>query len=118
MIFRHDRTLFARAAEVATGSSRMRVRVGAVVCKGHRTIASAHNVPGDTPKLPHYLGHAERRVLASARNNSTLYVARLGAYGGLMPSRPCAECWVSIELNGKVKQVVYWDGTDLIKEKV
>lgn len=118
MIFRHDRALFARAAEVAVGSSRLRVRVGAVVCKGHRTIASAFNVPGDTPKVPHYLGHAERRVLGNARNNSTLYVARLGAYGGLMASRPCDECWVAIELNGNIKNVVYWDGNEIVKEKV
>ena len=118
MIFRHDRTLFARAAEMATGSSRMRVRVGAVVCKGHRTLAGGFNVPGDIPKTPHYMGHAERRVLGHARNNSTLYVARLGAYGGLMPSRPCDECWVAIELSDKIKNVVYWDGTELVKEKV
>lgn len=89
-----------------------------MVCKGHRTIASAHNVRGNTPNVPHYLGHAERRVLREARNNSTLYVARLGAYGGIMPSRPCAECMVAIELNGNIKQVVYWDGEQLVKEKV
>lgn len=118
MIYRHDRTMFARAAEIATSGNHVRVRVGAVVSKGHRIISLAHNVRGETPNIPHYLGHAERRALGAARNKSTMYIARLGAYGGLMPSHPCAQCTVAIELNSKIKQIVYWDGTELVKEKV
>lgn len=47
-----------------------------------------------------------------------MYVARIDRAGALMPSVPCTACATQIELDGNVRRVVYYDGTQIKEVKV
>lgn len=99
----------------------MRVRVGAVVVVAGRA-KTGHNRYRNPPHIS-YLDssvHAEvsalRRAVRGGRNG-TIYVARLGARGRLLPSFPCRRCVPKLREAG-VKRIVWWDGHLWVASKV
>lgn len=118
VVTNRDRRRFSRAETVAFLGRHHRVRVGAVLFRGSRFLASAACVPGPDPHEPFYPGHAEARVLDSAKPKSTLYVARINLNNELMPSRPCPTCLLSLVLDGNVSTLVYFDGEQIRKTKI
>lgn len=118
MITRHDETLFSRAVTFAREGEHHRVRVGAVLHSEHRPLAIAWNVVGPVPNEPYYPGHAEQQLLHLAEHKSNLYVARLSLSDELLASRPCRTCLAAIVENGNIEHVIYWDGTEIVKEPI
>lgn len=115
----HDERLFARAMEIALLGEHHRVRVGAVLCKGHRTVASAANKIGPLSGEPFKRGHAERLVIDRvAAMNGTLYVARLDLNGEPMASWPCDTCMMHIGSCECVTKICYYDGQALVKVRL
>lgn len=110
-----DRRLFAQAAVKAVGVD-AKVRVGALLARGRTTLAVCGNWA--TPGVPTPWYHAERQVLRDyeAQFNCTLYVARLGLNGSLMPSHPCDDCWLHIMDGSTVRKVVYLDRNHVIQK--
>jgi len=90
------------AATTADESMHRRHAVGCVVVRGGAVVARAANV--------HRKGQcAERRSLRRMRfDNGELYVARPGASGQLLCSKPCADCMKAIREAG-VKKINYVD---------
>lgn len=109
----------ARAIQQAN-KSRMRVRVGALVVVASRA-TPGHNKYRNPPRLS-YLeasSHAEINALKRAPKGGaggTIYVARLGARGRLLPSFPCRRCMPTIYEAG-VKRIVWWDGSRWVATK-
>lgn len=109
----------ARAIQQAS-KSRMRVRVGALVVVAGRA-TGGHNKYRNPPRLS-YLeasSHAEVNALKRAPkggSGGTIYVARLGARGRLLPSFPCRRCTPRIHEAG-VKRIVWWDGSRWVATK-
>jgi tRNA(Arg) A34 adenosine deaminase TadA len=109
----------ARAIQQAN-KSRMRVRVGALVVVASRA-TPGHNKYRNPPRLS-YLeasSHAEINALKRATKGGTggtIYVARLGAKGRLLPSFPCRRCMPKIHEAG-VKRIVWWDGSRWVATK-
>ena len=102
----------ARAIQQAS-KSRMRVRVGTLVVVAGRA-TPGHNKYRNPPHLS-YLDasvHAEVNALRRAPRggqNGTIYIARIGARGRLLPSFPCRRCLPVLSEAG-VKRIVWWDG--------
>ena len=117
MISRKDRRFFEQAAVVAT-TGQPHVRVGVVLSQGRRPYVWACNLSGPLEGVPYYQGHAEIRALKSVRPKSTLYVARIDRAGTIMPSHPCHSCFDAIVLDGNIRKVVYYDGTQIKEVKV
>lgn len=106
-----DLTMFSRAALVAV-SGENRVRVGAVVTKGRNTLSDGYNrYRNQNSNVPYGEAtvHAERAALARVGHhlNCTLYVARIGLNGSLMPSLPCDDCMGYIVNETAVSKIVY-----------
>lgn len=115
----HDEQLFRRACEVALSGEHHRVRVGAVLAKGHRTVASAANKIGPLTGEPFKRGHAERQVIDRiSAMSGTLYVARLDLSGDLVASWPCETCMMHIESCECVSKICYYDGQALVKVRL
>lgn len=115
----HDEALFARARDLALTGQHHRVRVGAVLAKGRRTVASAANKIGPTPNMPYQAGHAERQVIdRTPAMKGTLYVARIDLSGSLVPSWPCIHCMMHIESCECVSKICYYDGRALLKVRL
>jgi len=108
-----DYTRIGRAIDAAH-KSRMKVRVGALVASGGKHTSVACNRERNDPRLGHLDAsvHAEiaaLRKLSSKPKGGTIYVARLGSTGALLPSFPCHRCLPAIGAMG-IKRVVWWDG--------
>ena len=118
----HDQRLFDRARELALLGEHHRVRVGAVLTKGATTFLSGYNrTRNNTDNVPYGYAtwHAERQVIDGvARNNCTLYVARLGLNGEVLASWPCDECMVHIVACDCVGKICYFDGQALVKVRL
>jgi tRNA(Arg) A34 adenosine deaminase TadA len=103
----------ARAIEFAE-KSRLRVRVGAYVLYSGRRHTGSCNKERNHPRI-NYLEastHAEVAALNKVPKEfdaHTIYVARLGAQGRLLPSHPCRRC-LPVLIERGVKRVVWWDG--------
>lgn len=117
-------TDFARISRTikAARQSRLRVRVGALVSVTGKKFASACNRERNDPRLGHLDAsiHAEiaaLRKLSSGAKGGTIYVARLGARGRLLPSFPCRRCLPAVEASG-VRRVVWWDGSAWVSAKI
>lgn len=114
-----DRRVFRQALLVARCGDHRRVRVGAVLTKGHRTIASSANRAGLVDGEPWYEGHAERRAIdGQAAMRGTLYVARLDLAGQTVASWPCDECMIYIRSCACVRKIVYHDGHEIQKVRL
>lgn len=96
-------------------------KVGAVIFKGKRIIASAHNevrankVPNKWKNF-YESAHAEAKVIIDARRDLRGYsilVVRINKHGDLMLAKPCEYC------EGFIKHVslrcYYSDGNEIIK---
>lgn len=110
----------ARAIQQA-GKSRMRVRVGALVVVAGR-VSTGYNKYRNPPRLSYLQAstHAEVDALRRAPRggqNGTIYVARLGAKGRLLPSFPCRRC-VPVLFEAGVKRIVWWDGYRWVATKM
>lgn len=110
----------ARAIDEAS-KARMRVRVGAVVVVAGRA-STGHNKYRNPPRVSYHQAstHAEVDALKRAPrggDNGTIYIARLGRTGRLLPSFPCRRC-VPVLANAGVKRIVWWDGYRWISTKV
>ena len=122
-VTQRDRQFFGRAAVEAIGGEN-KVRVGAVLTKGRTLLGTAHNTYRNPVANVDYgdaTVHAERVVLKNNehRFNCTLYVARLGLGGAILPSLPCADCMNHIIYGTAVSKVVYMDyNGDLVKTRV
>lgn len=115
----NDFARIARAIKEAE-KSRLRVRVGAVVASG-KTLSGACNRERNDPRFG-YLDasvHAEIGALrrASSPVGGTIYVARLGSGGRLLPSFPCPRC-VPALVSHRIRRVVWWDGDRWVATKV
>jgi len=117
VISRKDKRFFRQAATVAV-AGQPHVRVGVVLAQGRRPYLWDCNHAGPEEGTPFYKGHAEIRALSKVRPKSTMYVARIDRAGVLMPSVPCLSCSAQIELDGNVRRVVYYDGTQIKEVKV
>lgn len=114
-----DFSRIARAIQYAE-KSRHRVRVGALVASGKQTSGACNRERND-PRLG-YLDasiHAEIGALRRATSSvgGTMYVARLGAKGSLLPSFPCPRC-VPALVSHRIRRVVWWDGSAWVATKV
>lgn len=108
------------AAKAAEASSFRRARVGAVVSKGRRILATGHNYIGFCkfirnrcyPESVHAEVAAIAQLIKKRRyddiQGSTVYVARIGRAGDLRLSRPCGNCQAVMKALG-IKDVVYTD---------
>jgi tRNA(Arg) A34 adenosine deaminase TadA len=114
-----DYTRIGRAIKLAH-QSRLRVRVGALVASGKR-VSGACNRERNDPRLG-YLDasiHAEIGALrrAGSAAGGTMYVARLGSRGRLLPSFPCPRCVPALVSHG-IRRVVWWDGAVWVSTKI
>lgn len=102
----------ARAIKFAH-RSQLRVRVGAYVVGQGKRRAGAFNKGRNHPRIDYLQAstHAEIGALKQLDNVSggTIYVARLGAKGRLLPSFPCHRC-VPALIATNIKRIVWWDG--------
>ena len=101
--------------------SKHRVRVGsAVVVKKHGSVS--HNKIRNSPAIAwqNASTHAEIGALRNALNGgigASVYVARLGAKGALLPSYPCERCLPTLADAG-VRKLVWFDGKKWVKQKL
>jgi deoxycytidylate deaminase len=115
----HDETLFSRARWLAVYGQHHRVRVGAILAKGRRTVASASNRAKDFYGEPFKEGHAERLVIEGvSAMKGTLYVVRLDLSGALAPSWPCSTCEMYIRSCECVSKICYFDGQAIVKVRL
>ena len=117
----NDFSRIARAIKAAR-QSRLKVRVGALVVVSGKKAAAAANRERNHPRLGHLDAsvHAEiaaLKKLGGTARGGTLYVARLGARGRLLPSFPCRRCLPAVEASG-VRRIVWWDGSAWVSTKV
>lgn len=118
-----DRKFYFSAKRLAWQSS-YAIRVGALLANNGQTLAGAFNTVRNPANNVPYGGatfHAERNCLLLAGRRSlrraTLYIARIDKSGKHMPSRPCDRCLESIGIKG-VRELVYFDGQFIVKEKL
>ncbi|MGA1697563.1 MAG: hypothetical protein ACO395_06690 [Pontimonas sp.] len=100
--------------------SEHRVRVGATLVSGTRIASSCNRIRNNpTISYVHATTHAEVGAIKKAikARGGTIYVARLGANGGLLPSFPCARCFPQIADAG-IKRIVWWNGERWVKGKL
>jgi len=119
----HDIELFRRASELARLGEHQRVRVGAILTRGRKTLNSGFNrLRNDGANVPYGAAtwHAERQVLTGvlAQSNCTLYVARLNLAGTVVASWPCDDCMIHIVSCECVRKICYYDGQALVKVRM
>ena len=114
--FRH----IARAIKMAE-KSRHRTRVGAIIVKAGRMGSGVNRLRNQkTVSFLHQSTHAEMNAMRQMGRKSrggTIYVARLGATGRLLPSHPCRRCIPVLE-EGEVKKVVWWNGAKWVASRI
>lgn len=115
-----DFSRIARAIKFAE-HSQLRVRVGAYVVGRGKRHAGACNKERNHPRINYLQAstHAEIGALRKLPDASggTVYVARLGAKGRLLPSFPCHRC-VPALIATNVKRVVWWDGEKWVSTRI
>lgn len=105
------------AAKKAQDSSFDRAKIGAVLTKGGRVLASAHNELRFTRKAsaPWESTHAEEMVILQILRQpgglqklagATLYVSRVKKDGSLGSAKPCKSCQELID-SVPIKRVVF-----------
>lgn len=110
-----------RRAIAAARTSTHRFKVGACVSVAGR-LSCAPNVPKNDARIAweHASVHAEVNALAGAYRDGqggTIYVARLGSTGRLLPSFPCHRC-VPHLIEAGVRRVVWFDGKNWVAGRV
>lgn len=113
MLSLSDRQRIRRATAAALSSRHHKIRVGAVVSVAGRLSVSP-NLPRNDARIcwEHASTHAEIAALDGAYKmgrGGTIYVARVGARGRLLPSFPCDRCMPEI-LEAGIRRVVWFDG--------
>lgn len=110
----------ARAIKSAE-QSRMKVRVGACVVVAGRA-SGGHNRYRNPPHIS-YLDSSIHAEISALRNavkkgaGGTIYVARIGQTGRLLPSFPCRRCVPKLRDAG-IKRIIWWDGHCWVATKV
>lgn len=115
----YDRYL---VAEKVAALSNCRYKLGAAIFSGNRCLSVGHNKLKTHPELLRYGKHvvsihAELDCILRANTSiigSAIYIARLG---GKRISYPCPIC-LSIILTAGIKEIIYFDGNALIKDKL
>lgn len=112
------------ATKAAKGSKFVRARVGAVIVRGNRVLATGCNRIGYSRLLPDRAFpesiHAEQQailqLLKERRQHemvgSTMYVSRVNNLGMARLSRPCDSCQRLIESVG-IRKVIYTTDTGI-----
>lgn len=109
-----DRSAISRAVSAAKSSEHHKYRVGAAVLVSGRIVSASNrfrNAPHEAPPTEQSV-HAEVRAVlraCSQGRGGTIYVARLGARGRLLPSHPCARC-MPVLVEAGIKRIVWYDG--------
>lgn len=121
MLSLSDRQRIRRATAAALSSRHHKIRVGAVVSVAGRISVSA-NLPRNDARIcwQHASTHAEIAALEDAYRGGrggTVYVARVGARGRLLPSFPCDRCVPEL-LDAGVKRVVWFDGNSWTQTRI
>jgi len=116
-----DFSRISRAIKAAR-TSKLKVRVGCLVVSSGKKSAAACNRERNHPRLGHLDAsvHAEIAALKKMANGcrgGTVYVARLGARGRLLPSFPCRRCLPALDAAG-IKRIVWWDGKSWVASRV
>lgn len=105
----------------AAEKSRHRTRVGAVIVKAGRVASGLNRLRNQkSVSFLYQSTHAEMnalRLMGVKARGGTIYVARLGASGRLLPSHPCRRCVPELEEAG-VRRVVWWNGTKWVASKI
>jgi len=108
-----------RAIKVARKSEH-RVRVGTVLIAGSRIVYACNRIR-NSPDISyvHATVHAEMGAIRRhpKARGGTIYVARLGSQGRLLPSFPCSRCFPEI-VNADIRRIVWWNGERWIRAKV
>lgn len=113
VLSRTDQQRIDQAIKMATKSKHHKIRVGALLSVAGR-ISQSPNVPRNDPRIcwEHASVHAEQAALAGAYRDGaggTIYVARIGKSGRVLPSFPCQRC-VPMLKQAQVRRVVWFDG--------
>lgn len=120
---RRDREHYYRAIRLAKFSE-YPIRVGATAASNGKVLAGAFNTirnsnPGT--EFGHATYHAEhnciRMVPPRLLTRITLYVARIDRKGHRVPSRPCSKC-MKLLAEYNIREVVYFDGEFIVKERL
>lgn len=110
------------ASKIAAKSKFRRARVGAVLVKGGRVIATGCNRIGYSKYLPDRpypeSVHAEQQAILQLLkvrrlhdlSGSTMFISRIGSDGRARLSKPCAECSDLINAVG-ITKVIYTTDT-------
>ena len=113
-----------RLAAIQAAKSSYKYRVGAVITKGGRVLATGHNKVGHASHIRCYPSiHAEEHAIYSllVHNRlrdlagSTIFVCRIHASGKLAMSKPCKKCFDLI-LSVGIKRIIYTDERGETKE--
>jgi tRNA(Arg) A34 adenosine deaminase TadA len=101
-----------------------RVRVGCVAAHNGKILAGAFNTFRNSAKIvPHKAAtyHAEHNTLNlipdRLLSRCTIYIARIGLDGALMPSRPCVYCMAEIA-SESLKEIVYLSSKHRIVKEI
>lgn len=118
-----DRNYYFNASKLAKLSD-YTTRVGAIAAHNGKVLAGAFNtIRNDIPNAPYGTAtyHAEWNCVSMVSprllNRITLYVARIDKLGKRVASRPCNRCVVDL-LKFGVKEIVYYDGNWIVKERL
>ena len=109
----NERGFVLRAVRAAE-KSRHKTRVGATLVVAGRVTSAVNRMRNANFVAPYteQSVHAEVRAVLRAYKNGrggTIYVARLGKRGHLLPSHPCRRC-VPVLRDAGVRRVVWWSG--------
>ena len=109
-----DKSAVTRAVLTAKSSSHHKYRVGAVISVSGRLTSASNRYRNSAHEAPftELSVHAEVRAVLRACSNGkggTIYVARLGARGRLLPSHPCRRC-MGVLIEAGIKRIVWFDG--------
>ena len=116
-----DRRHVQKAIKAALKSEH-RYRVGAALIVANKVTTASNRLRNSSTAAPYteQSVHAEVRAVLRAYKNGrggTIYVARLGARGGLLASHPCKRC-VPVLREAGVKRVVWWNGECWVTSKL
>lgn len=122
-VSRRDHAYYIRAERLCRLST-YSIRVGAFAAHNGKALAGAFNTVRNVPKPGTYGGatyHAEfnciRMVPPRLLSRITLYVARINKMGEKMPSCPCDRC-LHFLYNNDVREICYFNGSVLVKERL